>query len=300
MGWDDFEIFLTVARTRSFGAAAKKLKVGYSTVSRRIENFEKRLGATLFIRQHGELSLTTEGRAVLAAANKMSSTASSLERTLQGVDKRLEGEIVVTLSQAVLCGIIMPQVPDFQSQYPDIYLEFDNSRNFLDILKGEADIAIRLTDNHEYQVPENLLGLRLPDIYVHAYASNKIVAKIKKGTPPKDIGWIKWDRRINFARMRQHFDRWGWPLKCSVDDMMAQINAVKNDVGVGILPCFLADKEPSISRINNEIAPLAVLDAWVLAHPDMRSVERIRAFMHFTVSCFEKNKTLILGQQVRS
>lgn len=299
MDWDDFQLFQAVARAGSFGDAAKTLKVGYSTVSRRIENFERKLGATLFIRQHGGLELTTEGQAVLATAGKMAHTAAALERELKGIDKKLEGNIVVTLAHAILSNVLIPYLHEFQAQYPDIRLEFDTSRSFLDVLKGEADIAIRLTDNHEYKVPENLLGLRLPDIHVHAYASRKIAAKIGRGKPPAGAGWIKWDKRINFAKLRAHFDRHGWPVTCAIDDIKAQLEAVKNDVGIGILPCFLADREPAVSRINGHLPTLAALDAWVLAHPDMRSVERIRAFMQFAASCFERNKGLILGQTPR-
>lgn len=266
-------------------------------MSRRIENLEKDLGATLFIRQHGELSLTTEGKAVLATAGKISMTTTALERELKGIDKKMEGDIVVTLSKSILSGILMPRLPAFQEKYPDIHLVFDTSRDFRDIMKGEADIAIRLTDNHEYRIPENLLGLRLPDIHVHAYANKKVAAKIKKGKKPENIGWIKWDKRINFTKLRQPFDSYGWPMTCVIDDALAQLDAVKCGAGIGILMCFLADQDPDVRRIDTTLPALAALDAWVLAHPDMRKVERVRAFMQFVTDCFEKNKELVQGRR---
>jgi DNA-binding transcriptional LysR family regulator len=293
MDWDDFQVFHAVARAKSFVAAAKELKVTYTTLSRHMDIFEKRMGATLFIRQHGEIMLTTEGQEVYAAAAKMSNTANSVARTLKAKNARLEGDLFITLSQSLLCNLILPHLSEFQKEFPDIRLEFDTSREFLDIMKGEADVAIRMTDNHEYIVPDNLLGLRLPDVNVHAYASRKIAAKIRKGTRPDGIGWMKWDKRINFEQMRTHFDR-DIPVTLVIDDIKAQVDAVKNDVGLAILPCFLGDREKGIARIYDRPS-LPALNAWVLAHPDMRNVERIRAFMHFAAHCFERNVDLIKG-----
>ena len=299
MNWDDFQVFRAAARAGSIGDAAKALDVGYTTVSRRIALFEKQLGAALFLRQHGGLTLTTEGEAVLAASAKMSTMVSALEREMKGINKKLEGEIVVSLSPSILCGILMPQLPAFHARHPDIHLEFDTSREFRDILKGEADIAIRLTDNHEYRVPENLLGLRLPDIYVHAYAAKALAARLKKGRAPDKTGWIRWDRRINFGKMKAPFDSQGWADIAAIDDLMAQQVCARSGMGIAILPCFLGDVDPALSRIDDRVPPLAALDAWVLAHPDMRNVERIRAFMQFAAKSFDTHKALIHGQRPR-
>lgn len=296
MDWDDFQVFHTVARAKSFVAAAKELKVTYSTLSRHMDIFEKRMGAILFIRQHGEVTLTTEGREVQAAASKMAGTVQSVERVLKAKNTKLEGDLFITLSQSLLCNLILPHLAEFQAKFPDINLEFDTSRDFLDIMKGEADIAIRMTDNHEYRVPENLLGLRLPDVHVHAYANSKIAVKMKRGARPEGIGWMKWDKRINFERMRTHFDKEGIPVTLVIDDIKAQVDAVKSGVGLAILPCFLGDRDRGLVRIYDRPS-LPALNAWVLAHPDMRNVERIRAFMRFAANCFDRNLALIEGAQ---
>lgn len=295
MEWSDLQVFLTVAKEGSFADAAKALKNSYTTVSRRIENLEKNLGATLFIRQHGELSLTTEGQEMMMVAKKVASLTGKLERRLQGLNQKLEGDITITLSKAVLSGLLMPNLSAFKNKHPDINIEFNTGRAFLDIMKGEADIAIRLTDNHEYQIPDNLIGLRLPDIHVHAYANKKIAKAINNGKPPADIGWIKWDKRINFTQMYSYFDQENWPIKWTIDDVTAQVDATEAGIGIGILPCFLGDSNSKLARIYPKLSPLSVLDAWVVAHPDMRNVERIRACMHFVAEAFNEQKDLIAG-----
>lgn len=295
MNWDDFQIFLAVAKKLSFAEAAKALQISYSTLARRIELFEKQLGATLFIRQHGLLSLTTEGQAVLAAAGKMSATTATLERELKGIDKRMEGNINVTMTQSLLCSLVLPLMPDFRRKHPHIHVNIDTSREFRDIIKGEADIAIRLTDNHEYKVPDNLLGVRLPSVSVHAYAAKKLAAQVNKGKPPAGTGLIGWDKRINFGKLAAHFGLNDWPLACTIDDTGAQLQAVKDGIGLGILPCYLGDATAEVARVCTDVAPLPALDAWVVAHPDMRNVEKIRAFMKFVAYCFEKNAALVKG-----
>lgn len=299
MNWDDMQVFLTVARQGSFGDAAKVLKVSYTTVARRVDSFEKELGAALFIRGHGELTLTAEGREVMTTGRKMARMAAGLERRLQGVNKKVEGDITVTLAKAVFSGLLAPRLPGFKSEYPDLNVEFDTSRGFLDIMKGQADVAVRLTDNHEYQVPENLIGLRLPDIHVHAFAERKLAKKLDGGKAPDTTGWIRWDRRINFAKMRAHFDRDGLPVTWTIDDLTAQHDAVRSGMGVGILPCFMGDADKTLARVYPDTEPLAALDAWVVAHPDMRRVERIRTFMHFIADCFNDNEALITGGEAR-
>jgi DNA-binding transcriptional LysR family regulator len=226
----------------------------------------------------------------------MAGSAEAVARTLKGKNTKLEGDLFVTLSQSLLCNLVLPHLTEFQADFPGIRLEFDTSREFRDIMKGEADIAIRMTDNHEYRVPENLLGLRLPDVHVHAYAGTKIAARIKRGVRPEGIGWMKWDKRINFEKMRTHFDKDGIPVTLVIDDIKAQVDAAKSGVGLAILPCFLGDRDKGLTRLY-ERPSLPALNAWVLAHPDMRNVERIRAFMRFTAKCFERNVDLIRGRQ---
>ncbi|MBI1215498.1 MAG: LysR family transcriptional regulator [Alphaproteobacteria bacterium] len=295
MNWEDLQLFLTVAKTKSIAEAANALKVSYSTLSRRIGKLEKSLGATLFIRQHGTLELTTEGNAVLSSAGKMATTVTHLERELKGIDKKMEGTVRVTLTQSALCGLVLPHLPDFQQEYPGIFLDFDTSREFRDILKGEADVAVRITDNHEYKVPDNLLGLRLPSIHVHPYAQKTIATRINAGKGDAGKTLIKWDKRINFRKMAAYFGMEDWPVTCAIDDTGAQLAAVCNGVGVGILPCYLGENDPKVARVKTSAPPLPALDAWAVAHPDMRDVEKIRTVLRFIAGCFEKHEKLVTG-----
>jgi len=289
---ENLNVFTVVAREGSISAATNMLEMSYATINRRISTFETELGTALFIRQHGSLKLTTEGEEVMAAARRIFGITASLERRLEGMNQKPEGDILVTLSRAVLTGLLMPRLDEFHAAHPGINLEFDTSRVFKDIGEGDADIAIRFTDNHMYHLPENLIGRRLPDIHVTAYVSRDL---LKDGKLARGTGWIKWDRRMNFMKLREPFDHDSLPVAMTIDDITIQTDAVKAGLGAAILPCFLGDAEPDLVRLYPHIAPQHALDAWVVAHPDMRNVERIRSFIKFTADCFEANKDLVLG-----
>lgn len=289
---ENMHVFATVAREGSITGATDVLDMSYATINRRIAAFETDLGTALFIRQHGSLKLTTEGEEVMSAARRIFGIADSLERRLEGMNRKLEGEITVTLSRAVLTGILMPHLDRFQKAHPGIDVEFDTSRVFKDIGEGDADIAVRFTDNHMYRLPENLIGRRLPDIHVSAYVRQDL---LRNGQPPGNMGWIKWDRRMNFMKLREPFDRDNRPVTMAIDDITVQTDAVRAGLGMAILPCFLGDAADGLVRACPDVAPQHALDAWVVAHPDMRNVERIRSFIKFTGDCFEKKRDLILG-----
>lgn len=291
---ENLNVFTTVAQEGSISAATEVLDMSYATINRRISAFETDLGTALFIRQHGSLKLTTEGEEVMAASRRIFGITASLERRLEGMNRKPEGDIIVTLSRAVLMGLLLPHMDEFQKAHPGINVEFDTSRVFKDIQEGDADIAVRFTDNHMYRLPENLIGRRLPDIHVCAYARKDMV---ENGGLAKDTGWIKWDRRMNFMKLREPFDRDDLPVTMAIDDITVQTDAVKAGLGAAILPCFLGDPEPDLVRLYPDVPPQHALDAWVVAHPDMRNVERIRSFIRFTADCFEQNRDLILGKK---
>ena len=93
MDWDDYKFFSTIASTRSVRSAAEVLGVNPSTVSRRLGNFEDRLGVPLFTRSQRGLTITPEGAEVIAQVDKVASDLSNIEGMLAGKDQRLSGQI---------------------------------------------------------------------------------------------------------------------------------------------------------------------------------------------------------------
>ena len=123
MDWDNLRIFLALANQGSVRAAGAALGISHSTVARRIEAFEDQLGVRLFDRTPSGYALTAAGEEMLGVAGRVDEEISALERRILGQDTRLAGEIRVTLPDAIVSDLLMPDLADFTRDYPDIDLE---------------------------------------------------------------------------------------------------------------------------------------------------------------------------------
>ena len=101
MDWDDYKYFSALAATRSVRAAAEQLGVNPSTVSRRLEHFEQRLGVQLFTRSQRGLTITPEGAEVIARVNEIAADLGNIEGKLVGQDQRLSGLVRVVIPEVI-------------------------------------------------------------------------------------------------------------------------------------------------------------------------------------------------------
>ena len=145
--WDDLRYLLAVATEGSLAGAARVLGVNHTTVLRRVNAFEERLGVRLFERLPAGYTLTAEGAELVEAARLMEDTVASLERRLVGRDRKLVGTVRVTTTDT-LAGSILPAIlADFRRQHPGIALELATSNLVVSLSKRAADVAIRPAEN---------------------------------------------------------------------------------------------------------------------------------------------------------
>jgi DNA-binding transcriptional LysR family regulator len=144
--WNDLRHFLAVARHGSTIAAAKALSVNQSTVHRRLDELEKRLGRQLVVRQPTGYKLTELGQDMLTYAQQVEEAVLTFERRLAASDNKLTGSIRLTCPEAVGVRLLRsPLIAKFNERYPTLRVDFVISDKLLDLTKGEADIAIRAT-----------------------------------------------------------------------------------------------------------------------------------------------------------
>jgi molybdate transport repressor ModE-like protein len=193
LDWDDIKHFLALSRHGSVRAASDKLGVSHSTVARRIEAFEKRLGVRLFERSPGGYAITAAGEEVLAVAEQIESEIHGLERRIVGRDQQLSGNIRVTMVDVLSTHLLMPHLTEFAQIYPDIALEVVITYDPLDLGKREADIALRFTQ----KPPDQLIGKCLSNMHCAAYASAKYIKQhdFDSGTTAR---WIDSAKRGNY------------------------------------------------------------------------------------------------------
>ena len=163
MDWDDYKFFSTIASTRSVRSAAEVLGVNPSTVSRRLENFEDRLGVPLFTRSQRGLTITPEGAEVIAQVDKVAADLSNIEGMLAGKDQRLSGQIRVVIPEVIALSLLVREIDRFMEEYPDIQVELIPSHQKMNIMNRDADILIEATDHPS----ENLIAVSYTHLRAH-------------------------------------------------------------------------------------------------------------------------------------
>jgi len=289
--WDDLKIFTVVAREGSVRAAAQDLGIHHSTVARRIDHFEKRVGALLFNRTPEGLKLSPHGEAVFRQAERVEGEIDGIERALWGRDRRLSGDIRVTFPDALGAGFLMAELAAFRDVYPDIALEFIASDDPLNLGRREADVAIRVTR----MPPEHLIGRPLGSFAVAVYASEAYLETHDPEGSPGTCNWIAWEasRTLGEEVRRTRFPAMPSTVRCP--NAILQMAAAEAGLGVALLPCGLADRVGTLRRVGTD-EPIEALPIWLLTHPDLRGAARVRALMDWVAAAVERNRDLMLGR----
>ncbi len=289
MDWDDLKVFTAVAHRGSVRGAARQLGVHHSTVARRLDHFEKRLGTPMFNRTPDGLTLSADGQIVLLRAEQVETEIDAIERVLVGRDQRLQGRVRVTFPEPGGTGFLMRDLGRFVDAHPDISLDFVASHEALSLTRGEADIAVRATD----APPEHLVGRRLGRYAVAVYASSDYLISHDPAGAPLLCNWIDCGagRPISEALRLATFPE--IPSRARSPSASLQLAAVEAGVGLAALPCALGDTHPEFRRLSD---PVIAQEIWVLTHPDLRSAARVRAVTACIVESFQRNENLLLGR----
>ncbi len=183
--WNDIPFFIAVAECGTLNDAANKLSVNHSTVYRRINTLEKKLGTHLFDRVQDGYSLTETGSSVLEYALNAEISIHSFERTADGEDYRLSGRILITApSSSLASDYLAPCISLFRKEHPGIKIDVIVSDELQDLSRRDADIALRVIQNP----PQSLIGRKVCNISWDLYASQQYLNKYGKPQSMKDLG----------------------------------------------------------------------------------------------------------------
>ena len=283
--WDDLRFFLAVARAGSISGAANQLGVNHSTVSRRINAYEKSHDVRLFERVQTGYELTAAGEHIHHYALEIEQRVQSVERELFGRDVRLQGSVRVTCYHGVATQVIVPELGRFREQYPDIDLELIVSTDVRDLSAREADIAVRGTP----QPPEHLIGRKVARFVHGIYTSDNYIKRALKQdelvlwrSDPETFDWVQ-----------AHYPEAKVALR--VDDVATMVAAVQAGLGVARLPCHIADQHQQLYRMRIEFPP-SEWGIWILSHADLRATARVRVCREFLVGLFEEKIDLLEGR----
>ncbi|WP_419904596.1 LysR family transcriptional regulator [Kiloniella sp.] len=285
INWDDIKYFLEVARSGNITAAAKKLGVNHSTVSRRIQALEEQNGVRLFERIPTGYEMTEAASNIYEYALEIEARNHDIARGLVGQDSRLQGDINVTMPHDLLDYCLMEEVKRFKVQHPLIRLNLVVAKGVKNLAAREADVAIRLTPNP----PDYLIGKEITKIQHGIYANKHL--EINSHTPV--IVWC--DETNPPSWVQEQFPNAEIALR--VDDLYSMYAAVKAGIGVAKMPCYVPDTiaDDEVRRVAIDIPPSS-WGIWILSHIDLRHTARVRECRLFLGQCLEVRKALFEGR----
>jgi len=290
MDWDDLRYFLAVARKGSVRGASNILAVNASTVSRRIDAYEKKLGVRLFERLPTGYVLTVGREEMVGSAERIEDEVARLDRGVLGRDTQLNGSLRVTMPAVLATHLLMADFSRFSREFPGIQLEFAVSSEEFNLSKREADVAIRITNNP----PEYLVGRCVTKTSKAVYASEDYLARHDPEKHPELLHWIGSENNEHHPQWVKDSDFPNSPIHHQTNDVLVKLEAARAGLGLAVIPCFLADPIPNLRRLS--LTKVHCGDIWILTHKDLRATARVRSFMDFMVGAFDKHRDLLTGK----
>jgi len=273
--WDLYRSFLAVMRTGSLSAAARLLSTTQPTIGRHVELLERSLGGSLFVRSPGGLRPSLIARELMAHAEVMEASAAAfLRKALDDVDEDA-GAVRIAASHVVGSELLPAMLTEFHRTHPRIVIELALSNEPDDLLRGDADLAVRMFRPTQ----DALIAKRIGSVEIGLYAHRRYVERhglpddIKAMESHTLIGYDRdpvWIRAA--ARMGIQFERERFDLRC--DSELAQLSALRAGFGIGACQVGIARRNPDLIPVLPDQISFS-LDVWLAMHRDLRSSRRV-------------------------
>ena len=291
--WDDLRYLLAVSRSGSLGGAAKALGLNKSTVSRRISALEDALGVALLERTSRGYELTAAGRSATVTAERIEQLVTTLEDSVGDRDRRPAGIVRVTLPAWFAQQLIIPELPRLRESYPELDVHLVTTDEVLNLAAREADIGIR----NVRPTQQSLVARRAGDIAFGMYASREYLQRHGEPAHREDFTGHQLVAYQSAVSHVQAF-RWANSLTCPValraTDATSMLDAVAAGLGIGVLPCFLADQLEGAVCLET-LGGRQPEQIWLVSHPDARGIERMRVVMGWLVELFNRKAVVLSG-----
>lgn len=286
--WDDLRFFLAVHRHGSLAKAGASLKTNPTTVGRRLTALEELMDARLFERTPAGFVATEAGLELLPHAERIESEVLAVERGLSGADRRLAGIVRVTTTEMIATRFIAPELIRFRETYPEITVELVCTQRAVDLERREADVALRLGRPEQ----GNLVIRRLSKVRLALYASRAYLAS--RGAPESPDVDLDGHDVLLFADSRAFAieNEWmgrrteGATIALRADSVSSIYSAALGGLGIALLPCAVAEREPALARVHTRDEPEPRV-IWQMVHRDLQKTPRIRAVLDFLADVLE-------------
>jgi len=295
MDWRALQDVVTVAETGSLSAASRRLKVSQPTVGRRIEKLEEKLGAVLFTRTAQGLLLTELGESIIENAKRMKEEALAIERLTTGANQQLQGVVRLSLIEDIGIYWLPKKLAEFHNQFPQLSVEVNIDNKNVNLLRREADIAVRLARPEQ----PDLICRKAGRFRMAIYASREYLAQ--NGTPKrlsdlKNHYLVGFDAATGYSKRRAKFESLfnRQNIRHRSNSHIEMIEATRSGIGCSVLSCLIADNHEELVRLypgkmNHD------QDIWLVTHSEIHKNARIRAIFDFLVEALEEDADSFTG-----
>lgn len=265
-------------------------------MQRRLTALERRIGKPLATRSPTGYRLTELGREMVAHAERVEQAVVGFEQHLESATRGTSGVLRIACPEPIVYRITQSALLErFKTRHPDLRVEFVMSDKYIDLSKGEADVALRSGDTDDAE----LVGRKIADSFWAVYASEGYIARHGRPGSAEELErhqLIGLDESMAKHRAAVWLSRVAPNARIAArnNSVLGLMYAVKSGVGVAPLPTALGDNEAGLVRLFGPIAELARI--WrVLAHPDVRRTPRVSAFFDFVEDEIEALKPILTG-----
>ncbi len=276
IGWELYRSYLSVLQEGSLSGAARALGVAQPTVGRHVAALEKALGLSLFTRSQLGLMPTEAALGLRPYAEAMGSTAAALRRAAESQGAGVKGTVRVTASEVMGVEVLPPILARLQGEHPGLTVELVLTNRVQDLLRREADIAIRMAQPKQ----ELLIARRMGEVALGLFAHRQYLDK--RGTPQTlaDLAGhtlIGFDQETPFLRAATkalpQWQRGAFALRTDSD--LAQLAFIRAGGGIGVCQVALARRDPPLVRVLPQLVAPG-LATWLSMHEDLRHSPRCK------------------------
>lgn len=294
LNWDDLRLVLAIADQGTLSGAASALRLSHPTLSRRLRRVEDELGTRLFDRTPRACVPTAAGEEMSTVARRVRQDIAELERRITGRDRDPAGLIRLTAPDAVAEYLLPSVIAAVYAHAPTLKFELDVSNEVLSLAQRASDMALRVTDRPD----PGLRGRKLGRVAMAVYARRDLAIEDPQAASVPWVGvgdtlacsgpgvWIRAHVSPDAIRFR-------------ANTVLAAAQAVRAGVGCGVLPCFVGGSIRELVALSGPLEGLSTA-LWLLTHPEMSAVPRIRAASHELARHLESAGALLSGEAAAS
>ena len=280
INWEDARYLLSIARVGQLGKAAESLGVSVMTLSRHLNQLQTRLGSILLTRHSKGMQLTNEGSRLVEYLERAEAEIEAASSIFDQTGRSVSGSVRIAAPEGFALKVLTPRLDALTVEHPDLKLEIVSQTPGFSLSRREADVAVMVGKPSEPQLYFESLGTYRLGLYASRdyAAQHRLPEHVDELSLHRLVGYVEdllFSERLNVARTVWS----GWQSNIAISSPVAQVEAVKAGLGIGVLHDFLLD------NMDGLLPVLPGLDLsrefFLVSHPTMDRIPRIHTVLEF-------------------